>query len=387
MSLRLLALLVVILPFVPPALAAEPQAEPPLSRLVRVVDSASKAELSLDDLARELAKADVVFLGETHVDETTHRLELDLYRRLVEAREGRVVLAMEMFSRDAQDELDAYLAGEIDEAAFLADSRPWSNYRTGYRPLIEFAKSRGLPVVGSNSAPSAQRKIARGGEEAWKELDEEEKGGVAAELNPPTDEYWRRVENATRGHRGMLPTAGARTYSTQSIWDNTMGESVTRALAERPGWLVLHVNGGFHSQWHDGTARQVALRAPRAKLRTVGISPVSLPGAIDAEREVADVDYQAYVAGRATDINEGFFSVSIGGALRYKLFVPKAASAEAPVPLLIWLPDDGPPAADELALWKRRLGDEAAIVVVEHLWRERQDDLSLGIDGTGKAHR
>ena len=378
MPLRLTCSLLALVAFASFAAAGEPHEEPPVSQLVRVVHSTSQAELSLDALIVELAKADVVFLGETHVDETTHRFEQEVYRGLIEARKGRVVLAMEMFSRDVQGTLDSYIAGDIDEAAFLENSRPWSNYKQGYRPLIETAKAHGLPVIGSNSAPVAQRKIARGGEEAFKELTEEERGWVAEKLNPPSDEYWRRVENATRGHRGMLPTAGARTYSTQSVWDNTMGESVARALAAHPGWLVLHVNGGFHSQWHDGTARQVALRAPDATIRTVAISSVRQPGAVDASRIAATADWQALVTARATDSNEGSFGVSIEGELRYKLRVPKSASAEAPVPLLIWLPDDGPPAADELALWRRRLGDEAAIVVVEQQWREQQDDLSMG---------
>lgn len=358
--------------------AAAPFDEPPISQLVRVVEPGSDSELSLDELVVELAKADVVFLGETHDDETTHRLEQELYRRLVTAREGRVVLAMEMFSRDVQGVLDDYLAGKIDEGSFLENSRPWSNYRVGYRPLIEFAKERGLPVVASNSAPAAQRKVARGGEEAFAELTEEERGWVAKELFPPTDAYWRRVENATRGHRGMLPTEGARTYATQSLWDNTMGESVVRARKDHPGWLVLHVNGGFHSQWRDGTVRQVNLRDPEARIRTVAVSPVRQPGAVEAGRQAKTADWHAYVTSRASDSRLGRYSVSISGQLRYRMRVPKSASSQAPVPLLIWLPDDGPPSADELALWKARLGEDAAIVVVEQLWREQQEDLSLG---------
>jgi len=363
-----------------PAVAApeEPWAEPPVPWLTRVVAPSSGADLTLEALVAELAKADVAFLGEAHDDETTHRLELEIYRRLVDAREGRVVLALEMFSRDAQGVLDQYLAGSIDEAKFLAESHPWGNYRLSYRPLVELARERGLPVVASNAASSVQRKVAFGGEEAWKALTDEEKGLVATELFPPTEEYWRRVENATRSHRGMLPTEGARVYSTQSLWDNTMGESVARALAAHPGWLVLHVNGGFHSEWHDGTVRQVALRAPQATIRTVAITPVRQPEAVDASSLPNSADWIAHVTSRDKDASLGTFTVAVGGELRYRVRVPRSASAAAPVPLLIWLPDDGPPAADELARWKRVLGDEAAVAVIEQQWREQQDDMSLG---------
>ena len=66
---------------------------------------------------------------------------------LAAATDDHVVLSLEQFERDAQPALDDYLAGRIDEAAFLAKARPWGNYREAYRPLIEFCKARGLPVV------------------------------------------------------------------------------------------------------------------------------------------------------------------------------------------------------------------------------------------------
>ena len=91
-----------------------------------------------------------MFLGETHDDETTHRLELAVYEGLLQRKPRQVVLAMEMFERDVQQVLDDYLAGRIDEAAFLAQSRPWGNYHTAYRPLIELAKQTQGPVIASN---------------------------------------------------------------------------------------------------------------------------------------------------------------------------------------------------------------------------------------------
>ena len=115
-------------------------AAPPLHRAVSVRHGRTGEVLSFDAFLDALARADVVFLGETHIDETTHRVELAVYEGLLVRRKGKVVLAMEMFERDVQPALDGYLAGRIDEAAFLSRARPWKNYRTGYRPLIEKAR-------------------------------------------------------------------------------------------------------------------------------------------------------------------------------------------------------------------------------------------------------
>ena len=351
---------------------------PPIERVVRVVHAESGAEVSLDALVEKLQAADVVFLGETHLDETTHRLEAEIYRRLIAARDGKVVLALEMFERDEQPALDRYLAGEIDESTFLAEVNEWPNYQSGYRRLIELAKANGLPVVASNAPVSLRRKLAMGGADAWNGLSEEERAFAPAELHDNTDAYWERVGNAMRSHRHFLPGEGARVYSTQSLWDNSMGDACARALSERPGWMVLHVNGGFHSGRRDGTVRQLLLRKPDAKVLTVGIQPVDVAHAEDPTRWPAVADYLAFATSLAADVNEGRHSVRVGRDLHYRLHVPKSASVTSTVPLVIVLPDDGLPSADVLGLWRDRLGDEAAIAVVEPPHRQRQDDLSIG---------
>ncbi len=143
---------------------------PELERAVSVIDGRTGQALSFAKLLDTLAKADVVFLGETHTDETTHRVELAVYEGLLRRRDNRVVLAMEMFERDVQPSLDKYLAGEIDEAQFTAQARPWSNYRTGYRPLIQRAKRAGKPVIASNFPRPLRMQVAAKGAEAIESL-------------------------------------------------------------------------------------------------------------------------------------------------------------------------------------------------------------------------
>ena len=100
-------------PQAPKANAPEPVqswAAPPLERVLSARDGRTGEEIALEELFDRLAHADVVFLGETHIDETTHRLELATYQALLARRAGRVVLALEFFERDVQPTLDAYLA-------------------------------------------------------------------------------------------------------------------------------------------------------------------------------------------------------------------------------------------------------------------------------------
>ncbi len=355
-------------------------AAPPLERSVSVRDGRTGECLSFDAFLDNLATADAVFLGEQHTDETTHRVELAVYEGLLSRRGGNVVLAMEMFERDVQPDLDAYLAGEIDEATFLSRARPWSNYRTAYRPLIEKARSSARPVVASNFPTPLRRQVAMKGAAALETLEGDARREAPAEFFPNTPDYWRRVDNAVRSHRTMMGGGGSddqRLYSTQSLWDNSMGEACAIALEEHPGHTVLHVNGGFHSAYWDGTVHQLLIRRPRTKVITVAIAPATNPTLADVEGAPA-ADYVVFAEARATDVNQGAWSVYVSRTHEYRFRLPKGASSENPVPLLIWLSDDGLTASDGLDLWKNRLGDEAAVAVLEPLYPEVQDDLGKG---------
>ena len=95
----------------------------------RVFNSDDKKFSDFEMMLSELAKADVVFVGEQHNDAATHRLELAILEGLGRRRNS-IIVAMEMFERDTQQTLDNYLAGKISEQEFLKVARPWPNYAT-----------------------------------------------------------------------------------------------------------------------------------------------------------------------------------------------------------------------------------------------------------------
>ncbi len=358
--------------------SGESQSTPPLAHVVSVRDGRTGERVEFDAMLDSLSAADAVFLGESHIDGTTHRVQLETYAGLLDRRDGRVVLAMEMFERDVQPTLDAYVRGEIDEASFLAKSRPWSNYRTAYRPMIELARAERRPVVASNFPAMLRRKVGTDGLAA---LSPEERALAPVELFANTPAYWRRVDNAVRGHAAMMgptPTADdPRLTSVQSLWDNSMGEACALALRDHPDHAVLHVNGGFHSEYWDGTVRQLRLRAPEARIATVAIVATANPFSTEFDG-VPVADFVVFAEERAQDVDDGTYAVFVPRQLEYKLHVPPTASENARVPLLVWLANEGETADDAFALWKERVGAHSAIVVVEAPYRELQDDLVAG---------
>ncbi len=261
-----------------PSLTPSPVAAPLV--IERAMDTRSGRAIEWTALVDSLAGADVVFLGEQHDDSSTHRLELAVLEGLA-ARGRDVTLALEMFERDVQPLLDRYLAGQVSEEEFRAGSRPWPNYQTDYRPLVELARERGWPVVASNVPRPFASAVGRDGLSVIDTLSAEQRGWVAADLSCPDDAYRRKFFDAMAGmggHGGADSAAAIamlqRFYQAQCVKDETMGESVAAAFA--PGRIVVHVNGAFHSDERLGTVTRTVRRQPSIRALVVSFVPAPL---------------------------------------------------------------------------------------------------------------
>lgn len=357
--------------------AQEPRwAAPPLERSISVRPQAAIEPGSWSAMVEDLAKANVVFIGETHNDETTHRVELALLEELLRLRAGKVVLAMEMFDRDVQHALDDYLAGRIDESAFLARSRPWPNYATAYRPLVEKARQAGIAVVASNFPRPLIRHVAEAGDRWWEQLTPQQRTTVPARLLPHPDAYWRRVDNAVRSHAEFF-RGGDRLLSTQSLWDNAMGDTCAQLADRYPDHVVLHINGDFHSAYRQGVVYQLLQRRPNTLVKTLSLVPTTNP---ETARWVgaSPADYVVFVLSLAAEKDEDRFSVVGSRKIKYDIHLPATRSPNEKLPLVIVLVDDGLVAQDGMQWWTMRLKDQAAIVAIEPLYKETQPDFQLG---------
>lgn len=371
------ALLSTLLTMVP--LAAQAMRPlPALADATRIHDSKAGTSRSWPELLDALAKLDAVFLGETHVDDTTHQVELHVLEQLLLRKRGKVVLSLEMFERDVQGALDEYLGGRSDEATFLQRARPWGNYHTAYRPLVEAAKAAQIPVVAANFPGSLRRAFAGGdGKSALAKLSPEQRALIPTEIFPASDAYWERVDRAVRGHMGGGGggTAEERLYDTQNLWDNAMGDAVAKAKAAHPDSLVLHVAGGFHVAWRDGTVAQFVRRSPQSTLAVVSIAATSELHFARPDRDQAQADYVIHARSLSREENDGTWAVEVPAELRYQLALPKAGKDW---PLLVWLPGRATRPEDALAFWRAAVGEQAAVAVVHQPFPELQDDLALG---------
>ena len=265
----------------------------------RIVQTSTGAFVPSDSLAAAVARTDVVFLGEQHDDPVTHVLERVVLE--MAGRSGRpVVLSLEMFERDVQPLVDAYLAGRMSEQDFLADARPWPRYATDYRPMLELARANGWPVIASNVPRRLAAAVSRGGVAVLDTLSRTERSFAARTIVCPRDAYYERFMQAVGAHgaggggataadSAAAAAAGWRFYEAQCVKDETMAESIVHGM-QRENVLVVHVNGAFHSDRGLGTAARVIRRRPMLRSLVVSFAPAPDLSAVDASsvRELGD---------------------------------------------------------------------------------------------------
>ncbi len=244
---------------------------PDLTSYALVRTDAGKAAsrvVSVDQAANVLARYDVIFIGEAHRNPGNHLAQMALFRALY-ARASNLTLSMEQLERDGQPAVDDYLAGKMGEAPYLEKIRPWNNYASSYRPLVEFAKEHRLPVIAANTPEDVVTCVGERGAKFLDTLKGPQRAWAAAELHLEEGDYRKKYlgfAGSDPGHGGEQAVRG---YEAQVTRDDTMAESIFLHLQKNPGRKVIHTTGYFHVEGFLGTVERLRARAPHLKIAVV----------------------------------------------------------------------------------------------------------------------
>ncbi len=228
---------------------------------------------TLENILKAIEKTDVAFLGEQHDDAVGHFLQLQIFKAVVEkySKDRKVALSLEMFERDVQTVVDEYLKNLISETHFLASSRPWGNYKTDYRPLVELAKEKNLPVIAANAPRRYVNMVSRLGRDSLNNLTNDAKKWLAPlPFGEASDAYAKKF-NALMGQMSdsVTPQKHSPMLNAQALWDATMAYSIAEFLKANKKSLIVHLNGSFHTENRLGTAEHLLKYFPKAKFLVV----------------------------------------------------------------------------------------------------------------------
>lgn len=260
-----------------------PEVEP-AEMLVLAADNTPIAWSALEEKA---AAADIVVVAEQHDDLLAHRFQAAL--AVAMAARGPVAVCMEMFERDEQALVDAYLAGNISQKTLVdvTDSRDWGakgKWDEFYQPIVDAAKEGKSPVIAAN----APRRFTRIGRlESFDALSNLAAAYPDAFVVPAPIEqsaYYERFKASmshhsapqAKGQRAEMPAMPLLTeeqiegmFRAQQVWDATMADSVVKAW--RTHGKAMLVVGQFHTDHDGGLLLRMKAAAPAAKILTISL--------------------------------------------------------------------------------------------------------------------
>ena len=222
------------------------------------------------DIIKEILKADVIFFGELHDNPVAHWLELEITKDIYAEKGKDLILAAEMFETDNQLLIDEYFSDIIKESSFEREVRLWKNYQTDYKPLLIFAKEKGLKFVASNIPRRYASVVASGGFEALQKVSPEALKYIAplpVEYDPelPCYKDMLKMDGSIGG--AMDNKVNENLPKAQAIKDATMANSITNY--RKNNQVVIHYNGSYHSDRHMGIIWYLNKYNPSDKVATI----------------------------------------------------------------------------------------------------------------------
>ncbi|PIP72239.1 MAG: hypothetical protein COW89_07515 [Nitrospinae bacterium CG22_combo_CG10-13_8_21_14_all_47_10] len=239
-----------------------------------------------EQMMESISASRVIYIGETHDNIEAHKIQLQVIQFLAE--KYPIAIGLEMFRRSAQEKLDLFNLGQLSDQEFrhLFHSN-WGSGFSLYQPIFEFAKSKGLPLIGLKSTREVENHFRSGdaapGDTLYPEIDD-------------TDPYHRAFSMSAFG--GHTAKALEKPYRMLLLWEETMAQTVAEFLrnpANKDKKLVV-LAGGFHVQYGFGIPKRAYRRMPHnysILLPSITEVPESLK---DREMEVKKVPIPLYAS-------------------------------------------------------------------------------------------
>ncbi len=211
----------------------------------QLFDSKGK-ETTYEKMLNDAKQADVILFGEMHDNPICHWLQMELTKDLYTLKKENLILGAEMFESDNQIAINEYLEGIISEKTFKDEVKLWPNYKTDYKPLLDFAKTNKLKFIAANIPRRYANLVYNKGIEKLDSIDTEAKKWIC----PLPMKYdsnlkcYKDIYESAGGHGGEnLPKS-------QAIKDATMAYFILKNYSK--GKTFIHYNGTYHSNFHQG---------------------------------------------------------------------------------------------------------------------------------------
>ena len=217
-----------------------------------------EAAQRLSDIGEKIATKRVVYVGEAHTAYQDHIVQLELLRQL-HNHNPAVAIGVEWFQARFQEHLDDYIQKRISEKELLNKTEYYSRWRFDYRlyrPIMQFAREHGIPVIALNASKELIRAISSGGIE---NLPEEMKIQLPSSYDYTNADYEKKLKEVYEMHSERSGEFRW-FYESQLTWDETMADNVAKYLDENPAHRIIVFAGYGHISHRHGIPSRVQRR-------------------------------------------------------------------------------------------------------------------------------
>ncbi len=169
-----------------------------------------------------------------------------------------------MFEADNQIILSEYVSGLYKAEKFEADARLWTNYKTDYKPIVDFAIKSKIRFIATNIPRRYAALINDKGFEGLKKLSPEALTYISPDLE-------RLYDSTVTCYKEILKMGGNHATSNlpkaQAAKDATMAHFILKNFES--GKLFLHFDGSYHSDNYEGIVWWVKKLRPALKVMTI----------------------------------------------------------------------------------------------------------------------
>ena len=215
-------------------------------------------------LLKDAQSADIILFGEMHDNPICHWLELELTKDLYKIKKNNLILGAEMFEADDQIALTEYLQGKLSDKTLKDEVKLWPNFKTDYKPLLDFAKTNQLNFIAANIPRRYANLVYNKGLDKLDSLDSEAKKWICPLpiKYDSTLKCYKEIFESAGGHGGEnLPKS-------QAVKDATMAYFILKNWTKEK--TIIHYNGTYHSNYHQGIEWYLKQKNQNLKIFTIG---------------------------------------------------------------------------------------------------------------------
>ncbi len=256
-----------------------------------------------EKMIKDLAECDMVFFGEYHNNPISHWLQLEMSESFFRIKGEKLYFGAEMFENGNQLVLDEYLKDFYPEDKMLPEiTQLWSNYKTDYKPLVNFAKDHNLRFIATNIPRRYASMLHKKGMDALKELSPEALAMIGPDLETffdPTVKAYAEMADKMGGH---IPENMLNIQIAQASKDATMAHFSLKNFS--PGDLLFHFEGAYHSNYKQGIIWWINKIQPGINMKSITTVMQSEWDEMSKEQKAEIATYIIVVANNMTMTGE-----------------------------------------------------------------------------------